>query len=133
MSHHGKRQSRNTRVDRISHLIQEYNIEKVVHIQGRENCLPDYLSRYSRDQDDALFDVEYGLKSKANILPPEASPAPSRAPTNSALPLHNSSLLAAMTLRPRHKPHMGTVAKHCRRQRHIRQSNDRRRNKPTCS
>ena len=102
---------RNTRVDRISHLIQEYNIEKVVHIQGRENCLPDYLSRYSRDQDDALFDVEYGLESKANILPPEASPAPSLAPTNSALPLHNSSLLAAMTLRPRHKPHMGTIAK----------------------
>ena len=102
---------RNSRVDRISHLIQEYNIEKVVHIQGRENCLPDYLSRYSRDHDDALFDVEYGLESKVNTLPPEESSIPSLAPTNLSSPLHKAHLLAAMTLRPRHKTHKGIIAK----------------------
>ncbi|CAF5092900.1 unnamed protein product, partial [Rotaria sp. Silwood1] len=42
---------RNARVDRISQLIQEYNIEKIIHINGRDNCLPDYLSRYPREQD----------------------------------------------------------------------------------
>jgi hypothetical protein len=55
---------RNARVDRITHLIQEYNVEKVLHIKGRENCLPDFLSRYSREQNDELFDIEYGLGSK---------------------------------------------------------------------
>ncbi len=54
----------NARVDRIANLIQEYNIEQVIHISGRHNCLPDYLSRYPREQDDELFDVEYGFKSK---------------------------------------------------------------------
>ncbi len=34
----------NARVQRIAHLIQEYNIVKVVHISGKQNCLPDYLS-----------------------------------------------------------------------------------------
>ena len=36
----------NVRVDRIATLIQEYNIDKIVPINGRRNCLPDYLSRY---------------------------------------------------------------------------------------
>lgn len=101
---------RNARVDRIAHLIQEYNIEKVIHIQGRENCLPDYLSRYSREQDDALFDVEYGLESKANILPSQGPPTSPSAPGNSTSPLPGSSLLAAMTLRPRHKSRVDTTA-----------------------
>jgi hypothetical protein len=39
---------KNARVDRITHLIQEYNIEKVVHIKRPENSLPDFLSRYLR-------------------------------------------------------------------------------------
>ncbi|CAF4520551.1 unnamed protein product [Rotaria magnacalcarata] len=43
---------------------EEYNIDKVVHIRGRYNCLPDYLSRYSKEQYDDLFDIEYGLASK---------------------------------------------------------------------
>ena len=60
----------NARVNRITHLIQEYNIEKIIHIKGRDNCLPDFLSRYSREQDDDLFNVEYGLASK---LTPVAS------------------------------------------------------------
>ncbi|CAF4432119.1 unnamed protein product [Rotaria sp. Silwood2] len=54
----------NARVDRISNLIQEYNIIQVLHINGRHNCLPDYLSRYPREQEDDLFDIDYGLVSK---------------------------------------------------------------------
>ena len=37
---------KNRRVDRISILLQEYNIEKIIHIKGQHNCLADYLSRY---------------------------------------------------------------------------------------
>ncbi len=59
---------KNARVDRITHLIQEYNIEKVVYIKGRENCLPDFLSRYSREQDEELFDVDYGLGNKEGTV-----------------------------------------------------------------
>ncbi|CAF4507977.1 unnamed protein product [Rotaria sp. Silwood2] len=40
------------------------NIEEVIYISGRRNCSPDYLSKYSREQDDDLFDIEYGLNSK---------------------------------------------------------------------
>ena len=55
---------KNARVDRISNLLQEYNIIQVVHINGRHNCLPDYLSRYSREQEDDLYEIDYGLVSK---------------------------------------------------------------------
>ena len=55
---------KNARVDRISSLIQEYNIIQVIHINGRHNCLPDYLSRYPHEQDDDLFAIDYGLVSK---------------------------------------------------------------------
>jgi hypothetical protein len=58
---------RNARVDRITHLIQEYNIEKVVHIKGRENCLPDFLSRYSTEPNDELFEIDYGLENKESM------------------------------------------------------------------
>ena len=55
----------NKRVDRIAQLIQEYNIEKVIHINGHDNCLSDYLSRYPRDlDDDDLWNIDYGLESK---------------------------------------------------------------------
>ncbi|CAF3835454.1 unnamed protein product [Rotaria sordida] len=53
----------NVRVDRIATLIQEYNIDKVVHINGHRNCLPDYLSRYPHEPNDDLFDIEYGLNN----------------------------------------------------------------------
>ena len=36
---------KNRRVDRISMLLQEYNIEKIIHIKEQRNCLADYLSR----------------------------------------------------------------------------------------
>ncbi|CAF4669082.1 unnamed protein product [Rotaria sp. Silwood1] len=82
---------KNTRVNRITHLIQEYNIDKIVHIQGRYNCLPDYLSRYSKEQDDALFDIDYGLASK-----------------NKSKNFSQRKLVAAMTLRPRKKQPIAT-------------------------
>ncbi|CAF3293289.1 unnamed protein product, partial [Rotaria socialis] len=58
---------RNNRVERITHLIQEFNIEKIIHIKGKENCLPDFLSRYSNEMNDELFEAEYGLESKENF------------------------------------------------------------------
>ncbi|CAF4942750.1 unnamed protein product [Rotaria sp. Silwood1] len=76
----------NARVDRISTLIQEYNIDKVVHIHGRQNCLPDYLSRYPREQNDELFDIEYGLDSKTDSAPIISS---------------TNNIVASMILRPR--------------------------------
>ena len=89
----------NARVDRITHLIQEYNIDQVIHIKGRENCLPDFLSRYSNDTADDLFEVEYGLESKTDTFSPPSSttkiishPSPHHA---------NKNLLATMVLRPR--------------------------------
>ena len=54
----------NARVNRKTHLIQEYKIDKIIHIKDRVNCLPDFLSRCPRDHDDDLFNVEYGLASK---------------------------------------------------------------------
>lgn len=73
---------RNARVDRIACLIQEFNIEKVIHIKGRENCFPDFLSRYFNDTDD-LFEIEYGLRSNEP----------------SAIPPSNKELVNAMMLR----------------------------------
>ncbi|CAF4564225.1 unnamed protein product, partial [Rotaria socialis] len=37
---------KNRRVDRISILLQEFNIDKINHIKGQNNCLADYLSRH---------------------------------------------------------------------------------------
>jgi hypothetical protein len=57
----------NSRVDRITLLIQEYTyVEKVVHIKDRHNCLFNYLSR---EQIDGLFDVKYGLHSQTISVP----------------------------------------------------------------
>ncbi|CAF3506519.1 unnamed protein product [Rotaria socialis] len=92
---------RNARVDRITHLIQEYNIEKVVHIKGTENCLPDFLSRYSQEEDDDLFEVEYGLGSKEY----KPSPTSLTTQTDRISPLMSTSkqprTLAVMNLRSR--------------------------------
>nr|ABL86690.1 putative pol protein [Philodina roseola] len=78
----------NSRVDRIATLIQEYNINKVVHIDGRQNCLPDYLSRYPRGQQDELFDIEYGLDTKSR---------------STAITSSTNNLLATMVLRSHNK------------------------------
>jgi hypothetical protein len=91
----------NARVDRITHLIQEYNIDKVIHIKGRENCLPDFLSRYSREQDDDLFEIDYGIGSKDLSSTPTSSSTHIDSDSFSPFAHNNTSTLAAMTLRPR--------------------------------
>ena len=64
---------KNRRVDRISVLLQEYNIEKIIHIKGQHNCLADYLSRHPihRD-DDEIFTEDYGISVLFSEEPPTA-------------------------------------------------------------
>ncbi|CAF3915426.1 unnamed protein product [Rotaria sordida] len=52
---------KNRRVDRISILLQEYNIEKIIHIKSQNNCLADYLSRHPVQYQEDIFDVDYGI------------------------------------------------------------------------
>ncbi|CAF2954203.1 unnamed protein product [Rotaria sp. Silwood2] len=52
---------KNRRVDRISILLQEYNIEKIIHIKGQNNGLADYLSRHSIQHNEEIFDEDYGI------------------------------------------------------------------------
>ena len=51
----------NRRVDRISILLQEYNIEQIIHITRQHNCLADYLSRHPIQYQEDIFDVDYGI------------------------------------------------------------------------
>ncbi|CAF4606086.1 unnamed protein product, partial [Rotaria sp. Silwood2] len=81
----------NRRIERVANLIQEYRIAEMKHIDGKSNCLADYLSRPS---DDPLFDVDYGLDSK---LPWSNSSNL----TNPCQPSQN--IITTMTLRPRQK------------------------------
>ncbi|CAF4589544.1 unnamed protein product, partial [Didymodactylos carnosus] len=53
---------KNKRVDRIALLLQEYHIIQVIHVKGRHNCLPDYLSRNPIEVTDELMEIEYGLE-----------------------------------------------------------------------
>ncbi|CAF1023351.1 unnamed protein product [Rotaria magnacalcarata] len=96
---------KNARVNRITHLIQEYNIDKVVHIRGRYNCLPDYLSRYSKEQYDDLFDIEYGLASKnyqkSSTVTSYNSKNNNKLTSDLLLSSKHQDIVAAMTLRPR--------------------------------
>ncbi|CAF4423235.1 unnamed protein product [Rotaria sp. Silwood2] len=94
---------KNNRVNRITHLIQEYNIDKVVHIRYQYNCLPDYLSRYSKEQFDDIFDIEYGLASKSHsILSSATSNNDTKNLTSdSSVSPTNPNVLAVMTSRPR--------------------------------
>jgi hypothetical protein len=52
---------KNRRVDRISILLQEFNIEKIIHIKGQHNCLADYLSRHPITREEEIFDEDYGI------------------------------------------------------------------------
>jgi hypothetical protein len=49
---------------KISLLLQEFNIQEIIHVKGKYNCLPDYLSRHPIPYDDELLDSEYGLGFK---------------------------------------------------------------------
>ena len=40
--------SNNCRVDRISLILQQYNIKEIRHVSGKCNCMADYLSRHPR-------------------------------------------------------------------------------------
>lgn len=54
---------KNKRVNRVSMLLQEYNIEKIIHIKGQNNCLADYLSRYpNQKESEEIFEEDYGLE-----------------------------------------------------------------------
>ena len=58
---------KNRRVDRISILLQEYNIEKIIHIKGRQNCLADYLSRNPIiSEPEEIFEEDYGISTLFN-------------------------------------------------------------------
>ncbi|CAF4481718.1 unnamed protein product [Rotaria socialis] len=81
----------NRRIERVANLIQEYRIAEMKHINGKSNCLADYLSRPS---DYPLFDIDYGLESK---LPYSTSSNL----TNPCQPSKN--IVAYMTLRPQQK------------------------------
>ena len=94
---------RNARIDRITHLIQEYNIDQVIHIKGRENCLPDFLSRYPKGDIEELFEIDYGLESKSNSNPTVSLIPKHITPLTSSQNDTPKSLLATMTLRPRSK------------------------------
>ena len=51
----------NKHVEKISLLLQEFNLQQIIHIKGQFNCLPDYLSRHPIIYDDELLDSEYRL------------------------------------------------------------------------
>ncbi|CAF1521778.1 unnamed protein product [Rotaria sordida] len=62
---------KNRRVDRISMLLQEYNIEKIIHIKGQQNCLADYLSRNPiQFEPEEIFEEDYGINTLFNEKPP---------------------------------------------------------------
>ena len=90
---------KDARVSRITHLIQEYNVDKTIHIKGHDNCFPDFLSRSSREQDKDLFDVEYGLATKGTLLS-STSKYDDNNSISSTTPLTEQHVLATMTLRP---------------------------------
>ena len=93
---------KNNRVDRISTLIQEFNITQVLHIKGRTNCLPDFLSRYPGEPEDDLWDGDYGLENKVS------NPSLTVDPKSPLYSIHSSQMLpdpiATMQLRSRSKP-----------------------------
>ena len=63
----------------------------MIHITGKSNCLPDFLSR---PFDDPLFDIPYGVESK--------QPLPSLI-SNISTPLSSTKCISPMMLRPRHR------------------------------
>ena len=68
---------KNRRVDRISILLQEYNIEKIIHIKGQMNCLADYLSRNPiQPEQEEIFEEDYGIGSMFVEEPPNSVSVP---------------------------------------------------------
>ena len=67
---------KNRRVDRISILLQEFNIEKIFHIKGQHNCLADYLSRHPIPKEEEIFDEDYGIAKRAKGEPTDEGRVP---------------------------------------------------------
>ena len=68
---------KNKRVNRVSMLLQEYDIEKIIHIKGQNNCLADYLSRYPNQNDsEEIFEEDYGLEVLFKEEPPNTVRVP---------------------------------------------------------
>ena len=57
-----KKCSNNRRVDRISLILQQYNIKEIRHLSGKCNCIADYFSRYpcQSEDDDEFIDHDFG-------------------------------------------------------------------------
>ena len=104
LCHIMKKTVRNARVDRITHLLQEYNIEKIIHIRGRENCLPDFLSRYSKETDDDLFDIDYGLQSKSKPVVPQTASSQCTTGPSTNQNKYRRDIIASMILRSHANP-----------------------------
>ncbi len=58
-----KKPINNRRVDRISLVLQQYDIKEVRHVAGKCNCMADYLSRYpcQVEDDDEFLDPDFGI------------------------------------------------------------------------
>jgi hypothetical protein len=71
---------KNRRVDRISILLQEFNIEKIIHIKGQNNCLADYLSRHPIPREEEIFDEDYGIAKRGKGEPTVKERVPDETP-----------------------------------------------------
>jgi hypothetical protein len=103
-----KKPSNNRRVDRISLILQQYNIKEIRHVSGKCNCKADYLSRYPcqvEDDDEFIepdFDnvsvsqhdvVDKSLTNQKQIIPQFISAVTTRAQAKAQLiqiPSHQS-------------------------------------------
>ena len=57
-----KKPSNNRRLDRISLLLQQYNIKEIRHVFDKCNCMADYLTRHPRqlEDDDDFIEPDFG-------------------------------------------------------------------------
>ncbi|CAF1678282.1 unnamed protein product, partial [Adineta ricciae] len=80
-----------------------FNIKEIIHVKGKYNCLPDYLSRNTIAVDDELAHHEYGLNFKKDnsssiqLLGAVVTRSKSKATTqhittNSSPPQHDTSI-----------------------------------------
>ncbi|CAF1094945.1 unnamed protein product [Rotaria sordida] len=61
---------------RMRSYLLEYNIEKIIHIKDQQNCLADYLSRHPIQNDEEIFDEDYGISMLFQGELPETVRAP---------------------------------------------------------
>ena len=50
--------------------------KKIIHIKGQHNCLADYLSRHPVQNDEEIFDEDYGISMLFQGKPPETVHTP---------------------------------------------------------